>query len=284
MKKNKIIAALLMLVTGFSYAQDNTTTTTTTTTTSTNPDYAPAAGDISGAILFGRGAFLNGGLDVPYQSSYWQYAPIQGTAPSANNIEPNDNSVTNMIGGEVRYFLMDNIALKLSGGAIIRNTPAQSNVPGFIQGSDPGAWIPAYASVQADNHADINVNLGGEYHFSSKYSRLFPWAGLTIPFYNARRAMYNPSIGDNEINPSGDPVVVDVGVRSVEIIGFGAQAVGGVDYYIAEGLYFGFEIKPISYIYAYSSKIPAPGLEPLKADTHTWSFFSQPFLKVGFRF
>ena len=73
-------------------------------------------------------------------------------------------------------------------------------------------------------------------------------------------------------------------MRHVEGFGFGAQAVGGVDYYLMEGLYFGFEIKPVSYIYSYSAKYPAPGLEALEADNHTISFFSQSFLKVGFRF
>jgi outer membrane protein W len=288
MKKNKIIAAMLLCVAGAAYAQDNTTTTTTTTTTGSSSDavdYAPVAGDFSGAILFGRGNFLNTGLDVPGQSNNWQSIPVTGSSPYANTVEPNDNSITNIVGGEVRYFLMDNIALKMSGGAILRNTPARPNIPGYTQGSDPAAWIPAYAAVQADNRLDVNVNVGGEYHFSTKYSRLFPYAGVTIPFYYAQRSIYNPTINDgSSSSPSSSPQIVDVGVRSVEIVGFGAQGVAGVDYYLMEGLYFGFEIKPISYVYAYSNKIPAPGLAALQADTHTWSFFSQTFFKVGFRF
>ena len=80
------------------------------------------------------------------------------------------------------------------------------------------------------------------------------------------------------------PFIVDAGTRHAEIVGFGAQAVGGVDYYLLEGLYFGFEIKPISYVYSYSTKVAAPGLGGLQADNHSISFFSQTFLKVGFRF
>jgi hypothetical protein len=130
------------------------------------------------------------------------------------------------------------------------------------------------------------VNIGGEYHFATKYSRLFPYAGLTVPLYYAQRAIYNPTIDDGSTStaPTGSPRIVDVGVRSVAIKGFGVQAVAGVDYYLFEGMYFGIEIKPISYVYTYSNKIPGPGLESLKADTHTYSFFSQIFFKVGFRF
>lgn len=79
-------------------------------------------------------------------------------------------------------------------------------------------------------------------------------------------------------------MIHDIGARHAEMIGFGAQLVSGVDYYLMEGLYFGFEIKPVSYVYAYSTKFPNPGLETLQADAHTLSFFSQTFLKVGYRF
>jgi outer membrane protein W len=283
MKKFKVLAAVLFCALGV-YAQDNTSSTGGS---SSSGDFQPSAGDISGAILFGRGNFLNTGLDVPGVSSSWISTPVTGSSPYANTVDPNENSASNIVGIEGRYFLTDNIALKLSGGSIIRNTPARPNVPGFIESSsDPGTWIPAYASVEADNRVDVNLNIGGEYHFTSQYSRLFPYVGATVPYYYARRSMYDPTIQE-ESGSGGDPgtpTVVDVGVRSVEIIGFGLQAVGGVDYYLMEGLYLGIETKPISYVYAYSNKIPAPGLETLSADTHTWSFFSQTFIKLGFRF
>jgi hypothetical protein len=281
MKKYTIIVLMLLGTLGCVYAQD----TSTTSTSSSDGDYAPAAGDISAAILFGRGNFLNTGLDVPtVPNSSWT---VPGTAPYANTVEANENPVTNIVGGEVRYFLMDNIALKLSGGAIIRNTPARANVPGIIEsGTNNATWIPAYAAVEADNKVDANVNIGGEYHFTTKYSRLYPYAGVTIPFYYARRSLYNPTINYSTGGSSSgyDQAVVDVGVRSAEIVGFGGQIVGGVDYYLMEGLYFGFEIKPVSVVYAYSNKIAAPGLESGQADNTTWSFFSQTFFKVGFRF
>lgn len=282
MKKIKILAVVLFCALG-AYAQDNTGSTGEA---SSSGNFQPSAGDLSGAILFGRGNFLNEGLDVPIVAERWVSFPISGSAPYANTVDPNENSVTNIVGAEVRYFLASNIALKMSGGAVVRNTPARPNVPGFIESSnDPGTWIPAYAAVEADNRVDINLNVGGEYHFTTQYNRLYPYVGATIPYYYARRSMYDPTIEESSSSSGPNtPTIVDVGVRSVEIIGFGLQAVGGIDYYLLDGLYFGFETKPISWVYAYSNKIPAPGLETLSADTHTWSFFSQTFIKVGFRF
>jgi hypothetical protein len=285
MKKYTIIVLMLLGTLGYVNAQD----ASTTSTSSSDGDYAPAAGDISAAILFGRGNFLDIDLqyDVPtVPNANWT---VPGTAPYANFVEANENPVTNIVGGEVRYFLMDNIALKLSGGAIMRNTPARANVPGIIDpNSNNASWIPAYAAVEADNKVDANINLGGEYHFTTKYTRLYPYGGLTLPFYYARRSVYNPTINydveDGSSSSGPSQTLVDVGVRSTQIKGFGVQVVGGVDYYLMEGLYFGFEIKPISVVYSYSDKIPAPGLESGQADNTTWSFFSQTFFKVGFRF
>ena len=246
------------------------------------PSFTPEQGDFSGAVLFGRGNFLNSGLVVPSSPNYsWS---VPGTAPYNNTIDPNSNDVNNIVGLEMRYFLTTNIALKLSGGAIIRNTPAVGNVPGFIDGTaNNAAWIPAYQAVVASNDSDVNINLGGEYHFATKYNRMSPYAGLTIPYYYGRRSLYDPTIND-ALDPSDPLYIVDVGVRHAELVGFGVQAVIGVDYYLMEGFYFGFESKPVSYVYSYNRKFPAPGLESLEAENTTVSFFSQTFLKIGFRF
>lgn len=274
MKKYTILVVMLFSSLGMLYAQDATTTTTTTSTSS--GDFAPAAGDISVAVLFGRGNFLNGINVVSPVNASWT---VPGYAPYQNTVDTNENPVTNIVGAEVRYFIADNIAVKLSGGAILRNTPQRVNIPGYIDlDANNATWIPAYAAVEADNRFDANLNLGGEYHFKSKYSRLFPYAGVTIPFYYSRRSVYNPTINDE------DATIVDIGFRTAEVAGFGGQLVGGVDYYLMEGLYFGFEIKPVSVVYAFSNNVPAPGLEAGVASNTTFSFFSQTFFKLGFRF
>lgn len=265
---------------GSLYAQD-------TTPTEAAPSMIPVAGDFTGAILFGRGNFLNSGIyapPAPYVSGSTGYWTVPGNSPYNNTVGTDQNTVSNIVGAEMRYFITDQIALKLSGGAILRNTPESANLPGVIDPNVPtAAWIPDYAAVVADNRSDININLGGEYHFATKYNRLSPYAGLNIPFYYGRHSQYDPTINYSQA-PFDPSYQLDVGIRHTEQIGFGIQAVAGVDYYLMEGFYFGFEIKPISYVYAYSQKIPAPGLESLEANNYSWSFFSQTFLKIGFRF
>uniref|UniRef100_UPI004048FFEC BT1926 family outer membrane beta-barrel protein n=1 Tax=Fulvivirga sp. TaxID=1931237 RepID=UPI004048FFEC len=239
--------------------------------------YAPSAGDFSGAILFGKGLFLDLSLDVP--NSFPFGGTVDGSSPTAYRIVSDQNSASNMIGGEARYFITDRIAVKLGGAAIFRNTPDEPNAPAPL--ATPGSiqTIPDYAAVDAVNEAYATVNLAGEYHFDSKYDRLFPYVGLNLPFHYGRYTVYDPTVtGGNS------PTIIDYGDRSAELLGFGAQAAAGVDYYLMEGFFFGFEIKPISFIYAYTTQIPAPGLEERQAETTTLSFFTQPFLKVGFRF
>ncbi|MBK9391349.1 MAG: hypothetical protein IPN68_14575 [Bacteroidetes bacterium] len=155
-------------------------------------------------------------------------------------------------------------------------------MPGYTSSSVPNAsWIPYYNAVVQSKTVDAVLNIGADYLFpSKKFDRLFPYLGANIPLGYGRRSQFDPTIQD----VGGIPVVMEVSERHVEIIAFGLQSVAGFDYYLAEGLYTGFEFKPVSYVYSFSRKIPAAGLEVLEADTHTWSFMSQIYFKLGFRF
>lgn len=286
------------------YAQDSLKKATS--------NFLPKKGDFTGAILFGRGNFVTTGLEVAPAPTITQVAAspgsppppsgsspvnylynwnVGGTSPYNNTVGTSENAVTNIVGAEGRYFLKDDIALKLSGGAILSNTPYRKNVPGFIVTDATGqyitttaaSWLPAYNSVISDSRTDVNINVGAEKHFKPKYERLSPYVGVTIPIYYGRRQQYDPTINDAKL-PTDPLFIVDVGVRTTELVGFGLSAVAGLDYYIAEGVYLGFEIKPISYVYTYTNLRPGPGLPVQKADNTSLSFFAQTFFKVGFKF
>lgn len=244
-------------------------------------EYRAQQGDFSFAVLFGRGNFFSSNLIAP-PSPQGEWT-IPGTAPYADFVSANDNDASNMIGVEGRYFLKENIALKLSGGVIVRDTPSRMNIESFSNFSTDNnqVLIPNYAAVKSDEQVDININVGGEYHFDSRFKRVSPYLGFTVPFYYARRSMYDPSIVTGS---DGTPVIVDIGNRHLEVVATGAQAVAGLDFHLLEGFYIGVETKPVSYIYSYSTKSPAPGLEQLEADSHTFSFLAQNFLKLGFKF
>jgi hypothetical protein len=233
--------------------------------------YAPQRGDFTAAMVFGRGAYLNDGLVVP---SSW-YA-VDGTAPFDNGVDANNNSITNMVGAEGRYYIKSNFAVTFSGGAIMRNTPQRLFIPG-VADTD----VPAYNAVVADEKIDLNISIGAQWLFNTKNERLFPYLGFALPYDYARRSMFDPTV---TVSNSGDPTITDLGARHVDIAAFGVQAVAGVDYYVAQDVFLGFDIKPVSYTYAASVKTPGPGLPSLESDTNTISFFAQFSFKVGFKF
>lgn len=228
----------------------------------------PSAGSITGAVIFGNGNFLDV-APAPSGSS------VSGASPNFNNVSTNKNSFVNMVGGEGRYFVSSAIALKLSGSAVFRNTPQRQNLPN-VDGTS-GLLMPNYDAVVGQNQADVNFNIGMEYHFATKNDRLSPWAGATIPYFYGKRSAYDPTV-----TSTGE--AVSIGFAHTEQIGIGVQAAAGLDYYIAPGLYFGFEFKPISFLYAKSDKVPGPGYEHLQANSTAISFFSQPVFKLGFVF
>ena len=236
--------------------------------------FAPQKGDFTAAMVFGRGAFLNDGLYVPTS-----YGSVNGVAAYDNTVDANENSVSNMVGAEGRYYVTNKFAISFSGGAILRNTPAQLGIPAVTDVSGT-VLIPAYSSVVADERVDVRVAIGGQWLFKTKNERLFPYLGFALPFDYARRSLYDPTI---EVD--GDNIAItNLGASHVDITAFGVQAVAGVDYYIAKDLFFGFEVKPVSFTYAYSINSPAPEFKNLEAENNTVSFFAQFNFKLGFKF
>jgi outer membrane protein W len=244
----------------------------------------------SGAILFGNGIYLAEPA-VPSSPGATDWT-ISGEAPYASGIS-SDNQLTNMIGAEFRYFVTNKIALKLNGSGIIRNTPAADNVTGVtpatsgaVSPSTPSSgWIPNYEATVMNNSLNINVSVGGEYHIATT-AKLSPYIAVMIPFCYGRSSQYNPTATVDVSKGTLDSAVTiaDVGNRHIETIGFGGQLVFGADYNLTESLFIGLEIKPVSYLYAYNTKYPGPGLETRSAETNTFGFFTQPIFKLGVRF
>ncbi|PHS52854.1 MAG: hypothetical protein COB01_06635 [Lutibacter sp.] len=278
MKKYLILCFILVVALGSVNAQDKDSKHVCKDDCNHEVTFAPQKGDFTAAMVFGRGAYINGGLIVP--SSISSSSTVSGAAPYINDVDANSNSITNMVGAEGRYFVKDNFAISFSGGAILRNSPAQLAIPAVIDGGG-NTIIQGYSAVVADERIDVNVSVGGQWLFTTKNNRLFPYVGFTLPFDYARRSLFDPTV---TVATNGDVTITDLGARHVDITAFGVQAVAGVDYYIAKDVFFGFDIKPVSYTYAFSMKSPGPGLIKLEADTNTVSFFAQFSFKLGFKF
>jgi outer membrane protein W len=285
MKKYLILCFIFAITLTSVHAQDKDSNHVCKNDCDHSVTFAPEKGDFTAAMVFGRGAYLNSGLTVPY-SGYWSEVP--GNAPYDNTVDINyNNSITNMVGAEGRYYIEDNFAISLFGGAIFRNTPQQLNIPA-VKDINGYPIIPAYQAVVADERIDANITIGAQWLFKTKNDRLFPYIGFTLPFNYARRSLYDPTIKLSNDSSGNyyywDDTITDLGARHADLTAFGVQAVAGVDYYLAKDVFFGFDIKPVSYSYAFSMKSPGPGLIKSQADTNTVSFFAQFSFKLGFKF
>jgi len=275
MKKYLILCFILVISLSSINAQDKDSNHNCKVDSCSIVTYAPQRGDFTAAMVFGRGAYLNDGLVVP-SSTY----NVSGAAPYSNEVDANDNSITNMVGAEGRYYVSKKFAISFSGGAILRDTPSQLGIPAVID-ANGNTIIQAYSAVVSEERIDAQLSIGGQWLFNTKNDRLFPYVGFALPFDYARRSLYDPTV---TVDSNGNPTITDLGARHVDITAFGVQAVAGVDYYFAKDVFFGFDIKPVSYTYAYSVKSPGPGLLDLEADTNTTSFFAQFSFKLGFKF
>ena len=245
-----------------------------------SPKFAPQRGDFTAQMLFGRGFFATDNFNLAFAVPTSGTNTVTGTIPYVGDIDSNWNDVSNMAGAEFRYYTSDKFAIKFSGGAILRNTPYQVNVPGVPDLINGGMLIPAYSVVEATEEAELQFSLGGEFLLKTKNERLFPYVGFALPFDYARKSVFLPPT----IDESGNVDTGDTGDRHYEVTAYSVQAIAGVDYYIAKDLFFGFEIKPMSYTYALSIKSPAPELRNLEVENSTVSFFAQYSFKLGFKF
>ncbi len=248
--------------------------------------FTPQAGDFSVALLLGRANYLSG-ISVPNgpgNNSSWNIGTGYTTVAP---IQEDENFTNNMVGVEVRYYLTDNIGLKISGGAILEDSPGRVNIPADNDPSSVNSvWIPTYNAIEAVNNVNLNVNIGGEMRQATQFDRLQLYYGLTVPIYYSRQSEYNPAIFfvEDPFDPDDALYTQDIGWRHGTLWASGLQLVGGADYYLMDGFFFGFEIKPASFIYQRKSLDPGQGLPLLETETTHVSFLTQPFLKIGFRF
>jgi outer membrane protein W len=223
-------------------------------------DFAPHAKDFTAALVFGRGAYFT----IDSSNQYYD-----------NTVSANNNSVSNMVGIEGRYYVTNRIALSLAGGAILRNTPEVYGVPDVVDGSG-NVLIPGFNTVLATETINLHVAVGAQWLFNTKNKRMFPYVGVALPFDYARESH------SNEVDPSNPNNINNYGLSHVEVTAYGVEAVAGIDYYVAKDFYLGIDVRPVSYTYSVNIDTPGPGLDQQVA-TDTVSFFAQFGFKIGFK-
>jgi len=254
--------------------------------------FGPQAGDKSMALRFGRAVSFG---DVQYaevnsavnESEYWNFDGVAPSlsAPSSSGFST-QNSMTNMIGVEAKYFITSQIAARFSGAGAVMSSPAADAVMGTGEASVdgepayPGTYVPGWEMMESRTTKQFYVDLGADYYFASNYSRVNPYGGVQV---NATYGQMEIADGFRGVDDNGE-VIPTHDTRRGEAYGLGGSIVGGIDYYLSEGMFLGIEIKAFNYMYNAKRVYHQSGMEAQDAATHNTAIFSQPVIKLGFRF
>lgn len=200
----------------------------------------------------------------------------------------NDNSLTNILGFEAKYFLSDCWDINLQFSMDINLTPKKD----FIEGDNsvPDMIIPAQNYISARMTNNWYVAVGSNRYFKVSNPRIHPYLGASVGFQMARIETTEPYTGDNysdgEDGEGVDGLPTQVylsGSRAGQMFGIKAAGVAGVEYSVAPGLVLGFQFQPLAYRYDVAQICPK-GFDKYNASHHNIKIFDMPVLKLGIRF
>lgn len=231
--------------------------------------------------------------------------------------ELNSNDLVNLIGIQGKYFLTDRWDVNLMFSMNINATPKKDFVEGDFSVTDMPIQSSRYLEGRIENA--WTVAIGSNYYFNTKNERINLYVGGVLGWQMGRVATNTPYTGvtftpsdedvtgDDLNNPDlpglptvpgddqsdittggDDPVEEDEQLylpssRAGQIFGLRVGGVAGIEYSIAKGLVFGFEVQPVSYRYDHIQICPK-GSAAYKVGHHSIGLFATPNLKIGFRF
>jgi hypothetical protein len=164
-------------------------------------------------------------------------------------------------------------------------TPKKDYVEG--DNSVPDMIIPAQSYINAQMTNNWYVSVGSNYYFKTRNERIHPYLGGALGFQMARIETTEPYTGDTYKDSDDSeelPSQVYVsGSKAGQMYGFKVAAVAGIEYSIAKGFVFGFEMHPLAYRYDLIQICPK-GFDKYNASHHNIKIFEMPVVKLGFRF
>ena len=197
----------------------------------------------------------------------------------------NNNSLTNILGIEGKYFLSDCWDINFQFSMNINLTPKKDYVEG--DGSVPDMVIPAQKYINAQATNNWYVSVGSNRYFKVNNPRIHPYLGSSLGFQMARIETTEPYTGETTTDPdSGEEVPVQLygsGSRAGQMFGIKAAGVAGIEYSLAPGLVLGFQFQPLAYRYDVIQLCPK-GFDKYNASHHNIKIFDMPVLKLGIRF
>lgn len=251
--------------------------------------FAPQKGEMMFSLRFGK-AIEYADLQYGEINQYNQAVTVIGQPYAVTdrytdaNLDNNGNLKVNNIGLEFKYFITPQIAARVGGSGMISSSPSQDYIEGVYDDSKPfvtGLDVSSYEDIEGETRMQFNFDLGADYYFNTKLERLFPYAGAEFNFLYAR-AEY--ATGYEGLDPVTGGVILSAGPRLGEVYGLGASAVAGLDYYITEGVFLGFEVKAASYMYNAKRIFFQEGTEAYDANTYNTTICDQFTFKLGVKF
>ena len=224
----------------------------------------------------------------------------------------NNNSLTNILGIEGKYFLSDCWDINLQFSMNINLTPKKDYVEADKTVND--MIIPAQDYISARMTNNWYVSAGTNRYFKVSNPRIHPYLGASLGFQMARIETNEPYTGDtysdgldnktdvpsygdvpggpgntgtdvdDNANVNGLPTQVYLsGSRAGQMFGIKAAGVAGIEYSLAPGLVLGFQFQPLAYRYDVIQLCPK-GFDKYNASHHNIKIFDMPVLKLGIRF
>lgn len=210
----------------------------------------------------------------------------------------NSNNLVNLIGIQGKYFLSDHWDINLMFSMNINATPSKDYVEGDYSVEEMPIQSAKYMEGRISNA--WTAVLGSNYYFNTRNERINLYLGGAVGWQMGRIETTTPYTGetikdpDMDDNVDGGDADLEEGEntsvqlytpnsRAGQIFGLRASVVSGIEYSIAKGLIFGFEVQPVSYRYDHIQICPK-GATAYKVGHHSIGLFATPNLKFGFRF
>lgn len=258
--------------------------------------FAPQKGQWQVSMVFGHNGFYNQNTTflLPRYDNQGHGSvglPNGGTTTSGNldrylNINGFDNnSVVNIAGLQVKYFVSDCWDINLSFGMNIDITPSKD----YVEADEtvPDMVIPSQDYINAQTKNNWYVTVGTDRYFKTKNPRIHPYVGAALGFQMARIEIMEPYTGemvyDEDLGEEELQQVYLAGGKAGQIFGLKAAGVAGIEYSLTQGLVLGFEFQPLAYRYDIIQIAPQ-GFDKYNAGHHNIKIFDMPVLKLGFRF
>lgn len=217
----------------------------------------------------------------------------------------NQNNLVNLIGIQGKYFLSDRWDINLMFSMNINATPKKDYIEGDYTVKEMG--IPAYQYMEGKVDNCWNVALGSNYYFNTRNERINLYLGGVLGWQMGRISTTSPytgeTVNDSDVSDDNSTITGSDGTidpdlkegeqmplqlyipsnRTGQIFGLRVGTVAGIEYSLAKGLVFGFEVQPVSYRYDQIQICPK-GMSAYKVGHHSVGLFAVPNLKIGFRF